>query len=315
MMFRRSQRSGQLSMFFATDFHGSTLTFRKFLAAPRFYQADVLVLGGDLTGKALYPVLPADRDRVRDDPDLQQQAETTGIYLWEAQPDEVEQLKADISYERKVVAALACERLERWLHRGEEVLAETDTDCYVIGGNDDSEAVVDLLASHPGPRIRFCEDQTLDFGRGRTITGYGWANPTPWATPRELTDPDIAAGLRAAIATCPDPARAVFSIHVPPYEVLDVCPKLDTSVDPPRPVIRGGQVVTASVGSHAVREAILQTQPLLMLCGHIHESRGAVRLGRSLVVNPGSEFSQGLLNGVRITVSDHGKLDYQLTSG
>lgn len=314
-MFRRSLRSGRLSLFFATDFHGSTLTFRKFLATPAFYQADVLVLGGDLTGKALYPVPPTDRNRARDDPDLQQRAETTGIYVWEAEPDEVEQLKADIAYERKIVAALACERLEGWLRRGEEVLAQTDTACYVIGGNDDSKAVVDLLASHPGPRIRFCEDQTLDFGHGRTITGYGWANPTPWATPRELEDPDIAVGLRAAVATCPDPAHAIFSIHVPPHEILDTCPKLDVSVDPPRPVIRGGQIVTASVGSNAVREVIQETQPLLMLCGHIHESRGAVRLGRTLVVNPGSEFSQGLLNGVLITMSDHGKIDYQLTSG
>lgn len=301
--------------FFATDLHGSTLCFRKFLATPRFYEANVLILGGDLTGKALLPALPAERERLRADPGVQDRVERSGVYLWDAEADDVEQLKMDISFEREVVDGLASKRLTAWLERAEQVLSETQTACYVIGGNDDSAAIVDVLAAHEGPLVRFCEDQTVEMPGGLTISGFGWATPTPWNTPRELADEDIERRLREVVATCPDPTRAVFSIHVPPYEVLDVCPMLDTSVDPPRPIVQGGQVVSTSVGSRGVRRVLQETQPLAMLCGHIHESRGARRLGKTLVVNPGSQYSEGVLQGSLVTVSKKGKIDYQLTSG
>ena len=44
-------------VFFATDLHGAETCWRKFLNAAKFYDADVLVCGGDMTGKAMLPIV------------------------------------------------------------------------------------------------------------------------------------------------------------------------------------------------------------------------------------------------------------------
>jgi len=65
-----------------------------------------------------------------------------------------------------------------------------------------------------------------------------------------------------------------------------------------RPVMRGGSPVITGVGSSAVRQALSRFQPMLSLHGHIHESRGEARIGKTLALNPGSEYSEGVLRGV-----------------
>jgi Icc-related predicted phosphoesterase len=76
----------------------------------------------------------------------------------------------------------------------------------------------------------------------------------------------------------------------------------------------GGEV-TGPVGSTAVRAAIEEHQPLLSLHGHIHESGGAVRIGRTLAINAGSEYGEGVLRGVLVTVGGGKVLRYQATTG
>jgi len=294
-------------VFFATDVHGSTLTFRKILAAPRFYGADAIVIGGDLTGKRL--IQTADAEQIA-------RAETEGAYAWNSEcfSSSGPQL-GDPDATRRLFEHLARSRLASWLTRAEEVLAATQTPCYMIGGNDDSEELVSLLASHDGPWVRYCEDRVVPLEPDYHVVGFGWSNPTPWNTPREIQEEDIACRLRAVLAASPELGRTIVNVHVPPHGVLDVCPKLDASVSPPQPVIRGGQVVTASVGSTAIREIITQTQPLMALCGHVHESRGATQLGRTTVLNPGSEYQQGVLRGAVIQLDGDRTPRFQLTAG
>src|ERR1700730_14935142 len=55
-MFRSRPRKRALRIFFATDIHGSERCFRKFIAAADSYEADALVLGGDIAGKGLVPI-------------------------------------------------------------------------------------------------------------------------------------------------------------------------------------------------------------------------------------------------------------------
>src|SRR4029077_12385099 len=54
---RNGSGEGETTLFFATDLHGSEVCFRKFVAAASFYGADLLVLGGDLTGRLVTPVV------------------------------------------------------------------------------------------------------------------------------------------------------------------------------------------------------------------------------------------------------------------
>lgn len=307
------KRRPDVRLFFATDMHGSTLTFRKFLSAPRFYDADALIMGGDLTGKQVIPVDPAQWDsKVAQ---LGEKSETQGTYLWRATAEDVARLRDDPAFERSVLNQLSCERLAGWIDRAEEVLAQTGTPCYVIAGNDDPPEMTKLLKEHDGPHMRFCEDRVLSLVDGYTVAGFGWSNPTPWDTPRELEEDEVAERLRELTKDVGDPRRAVLNIHLPPYGVLDECPALDVSVTPPRPVIKGGLPVMSSVGSPSVRTVVRELGPLLALCGHVHEAGGARKLGETLVVNPGSEYGEGVLRGALVDLRDGEVAAHRLTSG
>jgi Icc-related predicted phosphoesterase len=70
------------------------------------------------------------------------------------------------------------------------------------------------------------------------------------------------------------------------------------------------------VGSTAVREAITRYQPLLSVHGHIHESKGVAKLGRTLAVNPGSSYSDGVLQAAVLELNPkNGKIKYVLVNG
>jgi Icc-related predicted phosphoesterase len=89
----------------------------------------------------------------------------------------------------------------------------------------------------------------------------------------------------------PDKHRAIFNFHAPPYgSNLDSAPQLN----PDMTYVAGGRALVP-VGSHAVRDAIAEHGPVLSLHGHIHEGRGAVKIGRTLAVNPGSTYEDGVL--------------------
>jgi Icc-related predicted phosphoesterase len=311
VFWRARSRKSRLRLFFATDVHGSTLAFRKFLAAPRFYAADAVVLGGDLTGKSIVPLA----DGRNSAPELEERLENEGAYLWRPRGGAAEGLPEEEATRQQIFTDLACERLRAWLKRAEEVLAESSTPCYVIAGNDDPPDIAEILAAHDGPWVRYCEERTLELGDGYTISGFGWSNPTPWRTPREIDETQLDLRLRQMIGDGFDAQRSIFDIHVPPHGVLDVCPLLDTSTDPPKPILKAGQVATGSVGSTAVRTFVTEHQPLLVLSGHVHEARGAARLGRTLIVNPGSEYREGVLRGALIHLEDGHVSNYQLTVG
>jgi Icc-related predicted phosphoesterase len=83
-----------------------------------------------------------------------------------------------------------------------------------------------------------------------------------------------------------------------------------------RPILKSGSPVITGVGSVAVRDAMRTYQPLLGLHGHIHESRGEAKIGKSKSINPGSEYSEGVLRGALITLSaKKGVRGYQLVAG
>jgi Icc-related predicted phosphoesterase len=76
-----------------------------------------------------------------------------------------------------------------------------------------------------------------------------------------------------------------------------------------------GGIEPAAVGSTAVREAIERHQPVLSLHGHVHESRGTAKIGRTLAINPGSEYNQGLLRGAIVQLNKGKVKMHQLTAG
>jgi hypothetical protein len=187
---------------------------------------------------------------------------------------------------------------------------------YLCGGNDDTDEVLSALDDGPQDRVVNCENRVVELDDEHVLVTVGYSTPTPWETPREKTDEELAEIIEKLVSEVDDPSRAVFNFHCPPLDSgLDTCLKLDASVWPPTPVIENGQPVYYGAGSQAVADALTRYQPTVGLHGHIHESRGAAKYGRTSAYNPGSEYGEGVLRGLIVAIRDGEVVGHQFTSG
>lgn len=317
-------------LFFASDLHGSDRTFRKFLAAARHYDANVLVMGGDVVGKVAVPIiregnkgyrvrLMGRTERIEDDvalAGLVERLETLGYYGKVMDEAEFRTISADESKTEALFRELAIERLQAWMDLAEERLSGTGIKLYMMGGNDDEQEMLDAVSSKDYENVIFCEGKAVRIDEHHVMVTNGYATPTPWHTPREVSEEELSVMLEELALIVPDSSRAIFNFHVPPVDsTLDTCPQLDWNTDPPAQIVKGGQPVLYGAGSRAVRASIEKYQPLLSLHGHIHESGGVTKLGRTTAVNPGSEYGEGILRGCLITLSPDAVRSFQMTSG
>jgi Icc-related predicted phosphoesterase len=297
--------------------------WRKFINAGKFYEASVLVMGGDIAGKAVVPIIQRNGgflvQRISGDrllsaeelPAVESRIRDMGLYPHRVQSSELAALEGDATAMSALFLKAMADSFERWLDLAEQRLRGTGIDLYVMTGNDDEPALREVLKA--SAYAIDCEDRVVDVGDGYQMVSCGWSNPTPWNSPRELLEEELGRKLEAMIVQLDDPATSIFNFHVPPYGTqLDRAPVLDRSL---KPVVRGGQVLVESVGSKEVRRLIEKYQPALALHGHIHEARGIVKLGRTVCINPGSVYSEGVLHGVLIELSRGKPPKYQLTSG
>jgi Icc-related predicted phosphoesterase len=309
-------------LYFATDIHGSETCFRKFLSCHKFYDADVLALGGDMTGKALVPIVEIAKGRYSTE--LQETRyefsgadelaryerliRERGFYPFNTTEDELDDLRRDPHRLDELFNEAMISTVERWVALADERLANTSVRVFVCPGNDDEAAIDEVLER--SSRLELAEGRVIDVD-GYQLLSTGWSNVTPWDTYREEDEPQLAERLEAMVSAASAPEdRLVFNFHCPPADTaLDEAPKLTEDL-----VATGHE--TSHVGSTAVRRAIEERQPLLSLHGHIHECRGAVRLGKTLSVNPGSSYEQGMLQGVVVDLDGRGKIKrYRLTTG
>jgi Icc-related predicted phosphoesterase len=234
---------------------------------------------------------------------LKERIETLGFYYVIVDEDEIRAMQDDQSLVDAAFKREAHARLERWIALADERLAGTDIMCYVTGGNDDPQELVDTLGEVESEHVVNCEGRIVTLNETFPMANCGFSNPTPWDTPRETDEETLAKHLADAVQGIDDFTNAIFNFHVPPYDsTLDDCPKLDWTTDPPSPIVVAGVAQSAPAGSHAVRDAVERHQPLLQLCGHIHEARGLVKIKRTTVVNPGSEYGEGVLRGCILTL-------------
>jgi len=148
------------------------------------------------------------------------------------------------------------------------------------------------------------------------MISVGISTPTPWKTPREVSEEELGKMIEEMALKVPDMQKAIFNFHDPPKDsTLDTCPMLDWDQDPPAQITQGGQVVLFGAGSVAVRDAIEKHKPMLGLHGHIHESQSVAKIGRTTCINPGSEYAEGVLRGCIVNIVDGEVQGYQMTSG
>ena len=317
---------GERTVFFASDLHGSEVCFKKFVAAAKFYGADILLLGGDISAKIVVPIVSTGPNRYTaqfhgheerlDDAmveDFEQRAANSGLYTERMEPDEYQHYidhpdQVDVLFERVMRRTV-----QRWLEYAKTRLDGSPVIIYSVPGNDDPLAVDDVLLAHGDDRLRFVEGEIVELAPGMEMLSTGYTNVTPWDTPREYSEDQIRAHLKGMTGRLEHPETAIFNIHAPPYNSrLDTAPLLGQDL---KVKTAAGAQMTAPVGSVAVREAIENVQPLLTLHGHIHESGGSVTIGRTTAINVGSEYGEGILRGVLLTVGDGKLLRYQAVSG
>ena len=299
-----------MRIFFATDIHGSEVCWRKFLNAGAFHKADVLIMGGDMTGKAMVPIVRSNggwevtlqdqrqvvtsEDEVRA---IEKRISDRGYYPIRLTPDEVTAWNADQSLVDARFKAEMLANVERWMALADERLEGKGIRCIVSPANDDMFEIDPIIASAKNVELGEANTIPLD---GFTLVSTGWANTTPWHTYRELEEPELRERIDGLVADVPDPKRAIFNFHAPPYgSNLDNAPKLDADMK----YVSGGQALIP-VGSKAVRESILAYGPPLSLHGHIHEGKGAVKLGPTLAVNPGSSYEDGVLQAAIVDLDE-----------
>jgi len=311
-------------IFFATDLHGSELCFKKFLSAAKAYSANILILGGDLTGKMIVPIMENDgrwsakflgkdtQMKSRDElSKLESHIRNCGYYPYTSNKQEIEDLNASPDKVRALFMKLMLEQVSRWMTLAEERLASTVVKMYVTGGNDDPLEIEPVLNS--SKYVVNPENRVVDIGGGIEMVSSGFGNITPWKCPRDIEEDILLSKLESIAAEVKTTETAVFNLHVPPYDShLDMAPQLDKNLKVDAHA--GTGVMMIPVGSTAVRKIIEKYQPMLGLHGHIHESRAVSKIGRTTCINPGSEYGEGFLRGVIIDLNQKG-FTYVLTSG
>ncbi len=317
------------TIFFCSDLHGSTVCFKKFINSAAYYSSrgrrvDILLMGGDMTGKLIVPIIRQGgeyrsylfgREHIlttQEELDgLIKKTEVLGIYPYVFEPDEYEAFRGSTAIQDELFKRLMLKRLEEWMDFAQRKLKDSGTPCYISPGNDDIPEVNAILEASP---VVICPDNTtIRISDDHEMISLGNANLTPFNCPRDLPEEQLTQKIEAMASSVQDMANCIFNMHCPPFDTgIDEAPLLDEEL---RPRIGMQGVEMAPVGCRAVRQAIEKYQPLLGLHGHIHESKGVARLGRTLCINPGSEYSEGVLRGALVTIKRGEVVSHMFTSG
>jgi len=302
---------------YGSDFHGSDIVFRKFISSGLQYKANALIVGGDVTGKAMIPVIHqgsgryvADlfgADQIATTADelekLKKHISNVGFYPIVLEKDEAEELESDPAKMSARFEREMCQRVREWMILAEEKLIPQNIEMYFMAGNDDLASIDDTVAEFK--HIRNPDMKRFELEGGYELVGNSNANMTPWACARDIEEDELTRKLDVLAGMIQNPERTIAVLHVPPLgSGLDTCPDLDKNL---KIITQGGQVVMKAAGSSAVKAFIDKVQPMLSLHGHIHESPGHVRHGRTLSINAGSEYAEGIMKAAIINL-ENGKV-------
>jgi uncharacterized protein len=326
MVFRKRRRESEdaFALYYASDVHGSDQCWRKFLGAGRFYEVNALIMGGDLTGKAIVPIrlepdgsfeaeFLGETRRGSGDTGLSELTDAVrlnGMYPWVASADEIARHRGDAAARSELFEQVMLDELRRWVELADERMEPQGIAVYAMAGNDDPWSCDAVLES--ASHMVACDLRVTEIG-GHEMISCSYANPTPWASPRELDEDALYDRVKTLADQLERPGSAIFNLHVPPIASgLDTAYEIDDQL---RIVVRNGKPHEIPVGSTAVRQIIEEYQPMLALHGHIHESRGATTIGKTLAINTGSEYATGRIHGAIVKLSADAVVSHQFTIG
>lgn len=284
----------------------------------------MLVIGGDITGKYFIPIVEQTDGTFsaaylgkeyklkpgKELDQLEQRIRAAGYYVYKTNPNDLQDLRSNPGKSEQIFETLITESLRRLLAYAEQKLKGTKIKCFVSPGNDDAFFVDKVLAE--SNTIVNPEGQVIDIDGMHEMASTGYTNMTPWNCPRDIQEEELMKRIDGMTSKLKNPSRSIFNFHCPPYDsTLDSAPRLDEKM---KPKLSPSGPVMASVGSKSVRASIEKYQPLLGLHGHIHESKGYLTIGRTICVNPGSEYTEGLLRGFLAELTEDKVKDFLFVS-
>src|SRR5256885_1588878 len=204
-------------IFYVTDLHGSEICWKKFLNAGAFYKADVVILGGDVTGKAMVPIvqkangawdasLQDHRQTLESESEVvefEKRVMNRGYYPIRVSDAEYVAMQEDPVLVDKRFKEVMLDGTERWIDMAEDKLAGTGIRAIACPANDDMFEIDDLLA-HASFVETGDDDHPIEID-GFKIISMGWTNPTPWHTFREEPEEGIAKRIETALQHADDP--------------------------------------------------------------------------------------------------------------
>jgi hypothetical protein len=276
---------------------------------------DVAIISGDLTAKAIVPVVEQKDGNYKftffkktytiKGKDLEKEIErikSFGLYPYLCSEGRAKQLAQDKAELLKLFDEMAVESIKEWLKIAEVLgnkIKSGELKLIVMPGNDDTTKIDEVIenskiAIYPLHKV-------LKIDEHHEMISFNFVNPSPWVTPREAPEEELEKMLEEIFALPQDKEHLIFASHCPPYDSgLDSAPKLDEKMTP---TYTFGQPIMIPVGSKAVMKMVKKYQPKLGLFGHIHEASGFTKIGRTLCLNPGSEYDRNVFRCYLIDIS------------
>lgn len=314
-------------IYYCCDIHASNVCFKKALNVAKYglYKADVIIVGGDLTGKRIIPLARQsngdytceflEKTHVLKSPEelteIRKLIEDSGFYPYVTEISEVEELRLNRNKFTALINQLIVERMQEWMNLADQRLAGLDVQFFMLPGNDDDPKCGEILRK--SKYVKNPDGLVTNLDGIHEMISSGASNETPWKTPGEYSEEALENIFEKMIAKVSNVSNLVLNLHVPPYDSgLDIAPKLNQEL---QPVLVGGEFMRIPVGSTAVRKIIEKYHPKVGLFGHIHESGGDAFIGKTLCINPGSEYTEGILRGYVIDLDDKKIKQYYRVEG
>ena len=201
-----------IRLFYATDIHGSETCFLKFINAAKFYKADVLIMGGDITGKMMVPIIREssgsakttfmDRDwKIKTDSEMEEiikRIRRSGGYPYVCSREEYEHLSADSDERAMVFTKVMVSECKRIVDLAEERLKQQGVKCYITPGNDDEFVIDEVFDGHEW--VINPEGEIVDIDDDHQMISTGYANMTPWNCPRDIPEDELFKKIEAIAA-------------------------------------------------------------------------------------------------------------------
>ena len=263
---RTAPASSTSRVFYATDVHGSERTFRKFINGAKFYKVDHIIMGGDITGKFLVPIVHEHDSHFR--VTLQGTTEAVEGETAAAGGQGAHRDARLLPHHRGARTSCTPCRRTRTSRRGLPSAGARAPGALDSAGRraprrHRREVVRHGRQRRPPPTSSTCSGRRTASTSSIARNASSWSTTsTRWPTAATAIRPRGTrrgrrkrrrwrSHLERAVEGIEDFTSAIFNMHVPPYDcTLDECPKLDWSTDPPTPIVVAGVAQSRQCGQH-----------------------------------------------------------------